>query len=54
MFGGPEKTRRMKIVGLVGSLFSVATTGCEWWKDRGNGQDVGEWVSDDVSLDRKF
>ena len=44
----------MKVVGFVTSLFGVATTGCERWKDRGNGRDVGERVSDDVSLDAKF
>ena len=44
----------MKVVGLVASLLGVVTMGCEWWKDWGNGQDVGEWVSDDVSLDAKF
>ena len=44
----------MKVVGLVASLFSVVTTGCERWKDRGNGWDVGERVSDDVSLNAKF
>ena len=53
-FGGPEKAQRMKVVGLVALLFGVATVGCKWWKDRGNGRDVGEWVSDDVSLDAKF
>ena len=53
-FGGPEKARRMKVVGLIAPLIGVATTGCEQWKDRGNGQDVGEWVSDDVSLNAKF
>ena len=44
----------MKVVGLVASLFGVATVGCEWGKDRGNGRDVGERVSNDVSLDAKF
>ena len=44
----------MKVVGFVPSLLDVTTTGCKWRKDRGNGQDVGEWVSDDVSLDVKF
>ena len=44
----------MKVVGFVALLFSVATAGREWWNDRGNGQDVGERVSDDVSLDAKF
>ena len=53
-FGGPEKAWRMKVVGLVASLFGVATAGCKWWKDRGNGWDVGEQVSDDVSLNVKF
>ena len=50
MFDRPEKAWRMKVVSLVASLFSVATTGCKWWKDQGNGQDVGERVSDDVPL----
>ena len=54
MFGRPEKARRMKVVGLVVLLFGVATVGCEQLKDRGNGWDVGEWVSDDVSLNAKF
>ena len=44
----------MKVVSFVASLFGVATAGCKWWKDRGNGWDVGEWVSYDVSLDAKF
>ena len=44
----------MKVVGLVALLFGVATVGCEWWKDRGNGWDVGERISDDVSLNAKF
>ena len=44
----------MKVVGLVASLFGVATAGCERRKDRGYGRDVGERVSDDVSLDAKF
>ena len=44
----------MKVVGLVASLFGVATVGCEWWKDWGNGQDVSKRVSDDVSLNAKF
>ena len=44
----------MKVVGLVASLFSVVTVGCEWWKDQGNGRDVGEQVSDDVSLNAEF
>ena len=44
----------MKVVGLVASLLSVATAGCEWWKDPGNGRDIGEQVSDDVSLNAKF
>ena len=43
----------MKVVGLVASLFGVATAGCEWWKDRGNGRDVGKRISDDVSLNAK-
>ena len=44
----------MKVVGLVASLLGVVTTGCEWWKDQGNGWDVGEWVSNNVSLDAEF
>ena len=44
----------MEVVGLGASLFGVATAGCEQWKDRGNGRDVGEQVSDDVSLNAKF
>ena len=44
----------MKVVSLVASLFSVSTAGCEQWKDRGNSQDVGERVSDDVSHNVKF
>ena len=54
MLNGPEKARRMKVVGFVASLFSVATTGCEQWKDWGNGQDVGKQVSNDVSLYVEF
>ena len=54
MFGGPEKAWRMKVVGFVPSLLGVMTAGCEWWKDQGNGQDVGKWVSNDVSLNVKF
>ena len=44
----------MKVVGFVASLVGVATAGYEQWTDRGNGQDVGERVSDDVSLNAKF
>ena len=44
----------MKVVGFVSSLLGVMTVGCERRKDRGNGRDVGEWVSDDVSLNAKF
>ena len=44
----------MKVVGLVASLFGVTTVGCKRGKDRGNGRDVGERVSDDVLLDAKF
>ena len=44
----------MKVVSLVASLFGVATAGCKRWKDQGNGWDVGERVSDDVSLNVKF
>ena len=54
MFGGPEKTRRMKVVGFVPLLLGVMTVGCEQQKDQGNSQDVSERVSDDVSLDVKF
>ena len=54
MFDGPEKAQRMKVVGFVASLFGVATVGCEWWKDQGNGQDADKWVSNDVSLDTEF
>ena len=53
-FNGPEKAQRMKVIGFVVLLFSVATMGCEWWKDWGNGRDVSEQVSDDVSLDVEF
>ena len=44
----------MKVVGFVPSLLGVMTMGCEWWKDQGNGQDVSEQVSDDVSFDAEF
>ena len=44
----------MKAVGFVPSLLGVATVGCKRWKDRGNGWNVGERVSDDVSLNAKF
>ena len=44
----------MKVVNFVPSLLGVMTTGCEWWKDRGNGWDVSEQVSDDVLLDAEF
>ena len=44
----------MKVVGFVMSLLGVMTMGCEWWKDQGNGRDVGERVSDDVSLNAEF
>ena len=44
----------MKVVSFVPLLLSVMTVGCEGWKDRGNGQDVSEWVSDDVLLNAKF
>ena len=44
----------MKAVGFVLSLLGVATVGCKWQKDWGNGRNVGEQVSDDVSLDVKF
>ena len=54
MFDGPKKAQRMKVVGFVPSLLGVTTVGCKRWKDRGNGRDVGEWVSDDVSLNAKF
>ena len=54
VFSGPEKARRMKVVSFVASLFSVATAGHKQWKDQGNGQDVSEQISDDVSLNAKF
>ena len=54
MFDGPEKARRMKVVGFVLSLLGVMTAGCEQWKDRGNGQDVGEQISNNVLLDAEF
>ena len=54
MFGGPEKTWRMKAVSFVLLLLGVTTVGCEWGRDWGNGRDVGEQVSDDVSLNVKF
>ena len=54
VFNGPEKTRRMKVVSFVLSLLGVTTAGFKGWKDQGNGRDVGEWVSDDVSLNAKF
>ena len=44
----------MKVVGFVMSLLGVMTAGCKWGKDWGNGRDVGEQVSDDVSLNAKF
>ena len=44
----------MKVVGFVASLCGVMTMGCKWWKDRGNGWDVSEWISDDVLLDAEF
>ena len=44
----------MKVVGFVPSLLGVMTAGCKHWKDRGNGQEVGEWISNDVSLDAEF
>ena len=53
-FGGPEKAWRMKVVGFVPSLLSVMTAGCKQWKDRGNGRDVSEQVSDDVLLNAEF
>ena len=54
MFDGPEEAWRMKDDGFVPSLLGVTTAGCERRKDRGNGRDVGERVSDNVSLDAKF
>ena len=54
MFSGPEKAQRMKVVGLVASLFGVATVGCEQWKNRRNGRDVSERVSDGVPLNAEF
>ena len=53
-FGGPEKAWRMKVIGFVLSLLGVMTTGCKRQKDQGNGRDVSERVSDDVSLDAEF
>ena len=44
----------MKVVGFVALLFSVVTAQCKWWKDRGNSQDVGPQVSDDVPLNAEF
>ena len=44
----------MKAVGFVSLLLGVMTVGCKWGKDQGNGWDVGEQVSDDVSLNAKF
>ena len=44
----------MKVVSCVPSLLGVMTMGCEWWKDRGNGQDVSKQVSDNVLLDVEF
>ena len=44
----------MKAVGFVLSLLGVATAGCKQKKDQGNGRDVSERVSNDVSLDAKF
>ena len=44
----------MKVVSFVLLLLGVTTTGCKWWKDQGNGRDVGERVSDDVLLNAKF
>ena len=44
----------MKVVSFVPSLLSVTTAGCERRKDWGDGRDVSEWVSDDVSLNAKF
>ena len=54
MFSGPEKAWRVKAVGFLALLFGLATAGCKQWKDQGNGWDVSEQVSDDVSLDVKF
>ena len=44
----------MKAVGFVPLLLGVATVGHKQRKNRGNGRDVGERVSDDVSLNAKF
>ena len=44
----------MKVVGFVPSLLGVTTAGHKRRKDQGNGWDVGERVSDDVSLNAKF
>ena len=54
MFDGPEKAWRMKVIGFVPSLLGVMTTGCEQWKDRGNGWDVSKGISDDVPLNAEF
>ena len=44
----------MKVISFVLSLLSVMTVGCEQWKDQGNGQDISEGISDNVSLDVEF
>ena len=44
----------MKVVGFVPSLLGVTTVGCQWWKDWGNGWDVGERISNDVLLNVEF
>ena len=54
MFDWPKKARGMQVVCFVASLFGVASTRCEWWREWGNGQDVGEQVSSDVSLNPEF
>ena len=44
----------MKVIGFVLSLLGVTTVGCEQWKDQGNGRDISEGISDNVSLDVEF
>ena len=44
----------MKVVSFVPSVLGVMTMGCEWWKDLGNGQDVGEQVFNNALLDVEF
>ena len=44
----------MKVVSFVPSLLGVATAGCKWRKNLGNGQDVGKGISNDVPLNAEF